>query len=119
MEIKKIENCDYVMFPRQQRPGLKPKHVEREAFKADNSPSLIWSFMCNFPNQSQSLITSLDGASVRTSGVITLKETFPSFVLLQALMPQNSRLSILILSKNVSMLFTMLCIGGMSMAQSA
>ena len=34
MEIKKIENCDYVMFPRQQRPGLKPKHVEREAFKA-------------------------------------------------------------------------------------
>lgn len=35
MEIKKIENCDYVMFPRQQRPGLKPKHVEREAFKAE------------------------------------------------------------------------------------
>ena len=28
MEVKKIENCDYVMFPRQQRPGLKPKHVE-------------------------------------------------------------------------------------------
>ena len=23
------------MFPRQQRPGLKPKHVEREAFKAE------------------------------------------------------------------------------------
>ena len=35
MEIKKIENCDYVMFPRQQRPGLKPKHVERDAFKAE------------------------------------------------------------------------------------
>ena len=35
MEIKKIENCDYVMFPRLQRPGLKPKHVERETFKAE------------------------------------------------------------------------------------
>ena len=35
MEIKKIENCDYVMFPRLQRPGLKPKHVERDAFKAE------------------------------------------------------------------------------------
>ena len=33
--IKKIENCDYVMFPRLQRPGLKPKHVERETFKAE------------------------------------------------------------------------------------
>lgn len=35
MEIKKIENCDYVMFPRLQRKGLKPKHVEREAFRAE------------------------------------------------------------------------------------
>ena len=35
MEIKKIENCDYVMFPRLQRKGLKPKHVEREAFHAE------------------------------------------------------------------------------------
>lgn len=35
MEIKKIENCDYVMFPRLQRPGLKPKHIERETFKAE------------------------------------------------------------------------------------
>ena len=35
MEIKKIENCDYVMFPRLQRPGLKPMQVEREAFKAE------------------------------------------------------------------------------------
>ena len=95
MEIKKIENCDYVMFPRQQRPGLKPKHVEREAFKAE--------------------LKHIEGHG----DYWLLKETFPSFVLLQALMPQNSRLSILILSKNVSMLFTMLCIGGMSMAQSA
>ena len=35
MEIIKIENCDYVMLPRLQHPGLKPKHVEREAFKAE------------------------------------------------------------------------------------
>ena len=35
MEIKKIENCDYVMFPRLQRKGLKPKHVEQEAFRAE------------------------------------------------------------------------------------
>ena len=35
MEIKKIENCDYVMLPRLQHPGLKPKHVERDAFKAE------------------------------------------------------------------------------------
>jgi len=35
MEIKKIANCNYVMFPRLQRPGLKPKHVEHEAFKAE------------------------------------------------------------------------------------
>ena len=35
MEIKKIENCNYVMFPRLQRPGLKAKHVERDAFKVE------------------------------------------------------------------------------------
>lgn len=35
MEIKKIENCDYVMFPRLQRKGQKPKHVEQEAFRAE------------------------------------------------------------------------------------
>ena len=35
MEIKKIENCNYVMFPRLQRPGLKPQYVERDAFKAE------------------------------------------------------------------------------------
>ena len=35
MEIKKIENCNYVMFPRLQKPGLKPMHVECDAFKAE------------------------------------------------------------------------------------
>ena len=45
MEIKKIENCDYVMFfdersgradyPRMQHRGLVYKHVERDAFKAE------------------------------------------------------------------------------------
>ena len=37
MEIKKIENCDYVMFPRLQRPGLKPMHVERDTFNPNRS----------------------------------------------------------------------------------
>ena len=35
MEIKKIEKCDYVMMPRMQHSGLTPKHVERDAFKAE------------------------------------------------------------------------------------
>ena len=35
METKKIANCNYVMFPRLQRTGLKPKHVERDTFKAE------------------------------------------------------------------------------------
>ncbi len=35
MEIKKIENKDYVMLPRLQHPGLKPLHVERDAFKEE------------------------------------------------------------------------------------
>lgn len=35
MEIKKIKISDYVMLPRLQHPGLKPKHVERDAFKAE------------------------------------------------------------------------------------
>ncbi len=35
MEIKKIEKSDLVLFPRTQWAGLKPQHVERDAFKAD------------------------------------------------------------------------------------
>ena len=35
MEIKKIENKDYVMLPRLQHPGLKPMNVGRDAFKAE------------------------------------------------------------------------------------
>ena len=35
MEIKKIENCNYVMFPRLQHCGLKPERVNRDAFKAE------------------------------------------------------------------------------------
>ena len=35
MEIKKIEKCDFVMFPRLQEQGVEFKHVEREAFKAE------------------------------------------------------------------------------------
>ena len=35
MVIKKIENCDYVMFPRMLHRGLVFKHVERDAFKAE------------------------------------------------------------------------------------
>ena len=35
MEIKKIENCNYVMLPRLQHGGLKPSHVDRDAFAAE------------------------------------------------------------------------------------
>ena len=35
MEIKKIEKCNYVMFPRLQEQGIEFKHVEREAFRAE------------------------------------------------------------------------------------
>lgn len=35
MEIKKIEKCDYVMFPRLQEQGVEFKHVERDTFKAE------------------------------------------------------------------------------------
>ena len=35
MEIKKIQNCNYVMSPRLQHCGLKPEHVDRDAFKAE------------------------------------------------------------------------------------
>ena len=38
MEIRQItkeEMSDYVMFPRLKHPGLKPKHVDRDAFKAE------------------------------------------------------------------------------------
>lgn len=35
MEIKSLENCDYVMLPRLQEQGVKFKHVERDAFKAE------------------------------------------------------------------------------------
>ena len=35
MEIKKIESCDYVMFPRLQEQGVEFQHVEREAFQAE------------------------------------------------------------------------------------
>ena len=35
MEIRKIEKSDLVLFPRLQKPGLKPKHVAFESFKAE------------------------------------------------------------------------------------
>ena len=35
MEIKKLEKCDYVMFPRLQEQGVESRHVEREAFRAE------------------------------------------------------------------------------------
>ena len=35
MEIKSLENCDYVMLPRLLEQGVKFKHVERDAFKAE------------------------------------------------------------------------------------
>ena len=35
MEIKKIEKSDFVLFPRMQNRGLKFRHVEHNAFKAE------------------------------------------------------------------------------------
>ncbi len=35
MEIKKIEKSDLVLFPRLQEQGVEPRHVEREAFRAE------------------------------------------------------------------------------------
>ncbi len=35
MEIKKIENCDYVMFPRMQEQGVQPRHIDFDAFRAE------------------------------------------------------------------------------------
>ena len=35
MEIKNLENCDYVMFPRLLEQGVEFRHVERDAFKAE------------------------------------------------------------------------------------
>ena len=35
MEIKKLEKCDYVMFPRLQEQGVESRHVERKAFRAE------------------------------------------------------------------------------------
>jgi hypothetical protein len=64
-------------------------------------------------------VKSSDSVWERTIGAITLKAIYPSFVLLQVSMRLNLRLNTLISSKSESMLFTMLCIGGMSMAQSA
>ena len=35
MEIKKIEKSDLVLFPRLQEQSVEPRHVEREAFRAE------------------------------------------------------------------------------------
>lgn len=35
MEIKKIKDRNYVIFPRQQWPGIKHKHVEHDVFHAE------------------------------------------------------------------------------------
>ena len=42
MEIKKIQNCNYVMFPRLQHCGLKPEHVER-----NDTVTQLRSFICS------------------------------------------------------------------------
>ena len=122
MEIKKIENCDYVMLPRLQHPGLKPKHVERDAFKAElrhvegrgDNPSPIWLPMCNYPNRRPSLIRYSASAWVRTNGANISRTICPSSASSQALMQKNSPPSILTSSKSVSLPSTMLSIGGMN-----
>ncbi len=36
METKKIENCDYVMFPRLQEQGIQHHHVDFDDFRAEH-----------------------------------------------------------------------------------
>jgi len=94
MEIKKIENCDYVMFPRLQRPGLKPVHVDRAAFNSElkhiegygdywilhqQANSILW-YMCSCPRWRLSLILSLDSVWEKTIGAITSKATTRSSI---------------------------------------
>lgn len=129
MEIKKIENCNYVMFPRLQRPGLKPKHVDYDAFKAElkhveghgdywllyQQANPIWWYMFSYQRTRQSLTTYSDSVWERIIGAITLRATCLSSVLLRVSMLQNSLRNTLISSKKESMHSTMQYIGGMSM----
>ena len=141
MEIKKIENCDYVMLPRLQHPGLKPKHVERDAFKAElrhvegrgdfwllfqqSKPHLVahvqlpkseaeFDQILGFCLGRPSLIRYSASAWVRTNGANISRTICPSSASSQALMQKNSPPSILTSSKSVSLPSTMLSIGGMN-----
>ena len=51
MEIKKIEKCDFVMFPRMQHRGVPPQHVNRNAFtpicRNVETMGIVWSLRQN------------------------------------------------------------------------
>ena len=104
MEIKKIENCNYVMFPRLQHCGLKPEHVNRDAFKAElrhveghgdywllyqQAKPHVVVYVQLPPQPKPSLTTSLASAWARTIGATTSRVILHSSALLPASMPPN------------------------------
>ena len=111
MEIRKIENSDYVMFPRLQRPGLSPKHVAFESFKAE-----LKHIEGRCRRTKQSSITSSASASGRTNGVITSRATSLSSVSLLDTMPKNSLQSTPTSSKSACTHSTIPFTGGTSTA---
>ena len=81
MEIKKIENCDYVM-----RVGA------TSGYSSNNPSPMSWP-TCNYPSRRQSLIRSLASAWARTDGANTSRAIFPSSVSLQDTTQKNSHQS--------------------------
>ena len=96
MEIKKIKISDYVMLPRLQHPGLKPKHVECDAFKAELKHVEGHGDYWLLYQQSKPHVVAhvqlpkSEAESLRTSGVSTSREIYRSFVSLPASMPKSS-----------------------------
>ena len=122
MEIKKIENCDYVMLPRLQRPGLKPEHVERDAFKAElRHVEGRGDFWLLFQQSKPHLVAhvQLPKSEAEFDQIANISRTIcPSSASSQALMQKNSPPSILTSSKSVSLPSMMPQDGGMSMVRS-
>ena len=124
MEIKKIENCDYVMLPRLQHPGLKPEHVERDAFKAElRHVEGRGDFWLLFQQSKPHVVAhvQLPKSEAEFDQILgfclTSRAICPSSASLQATTPKNLAPNTLTLSKSVFLPFMMLFIGGMSMGK--
>ena len=131
MEIKKIENCDYVMLPRLQHPGLKPEHVERDAFKAElrhvegrgdfwllfqqSKPHVV--AHVQLPKSEAEFDQILGFCLGQNKWCEYIEGICPSSASLQATTPKNLAPNTLTLSKSVFLPFMMLFIGGMSMGK--